>query len=114
YRKGQVVYAQQDPATSVYLILQGNVKITKTTAEGRQVVIDIYGPEEFFGEAALLNLPQRDDQATAMDETKLMVWSAQEFSEIVVARPVLAMGMLQVFASRLNAFSQRVESLAQD
>jgi len=114
FKKGQIVYAQEEPADSVYLILQGMVKTAQATREGRQVVIDIYHSEEFFGESALLNRPDRHDQATAMDDTRVMVWSAREFNEIVMTRPVLAMAMLQTLVERLTAFSQRVESLAQD
>src|SRR5205085_8700424 len=60
------------------------------------------------------NLSGRQEHARALDDTKLMVWSAQDFADIVVARPVLAVAMLQIFVQRLTALSRRVESLAQD
>ena len=83
YKKGQSIYNQDQPSTSIYLVIDGKVKVSRMADDGHQVILDIYQTDEFFGESALLNLPQRAEQATAMESTRLMSWTAAEIEDIV-------------------------------
>ena len=114
YRRGQVIYDQQQPSTAIYLVIDGKVKISRLSDDGHQVVVDIYQPDEFFGESAFLNLPFRPEQATALENTKLMTWSAAEIEEIVARRPRLAVALLQILAQRTLDFTHRIESFSVD
>src|ERR1039457_6005098 len=75
YKKGQLIYDQDQPSTSIYLVIEGKVKVSRMKDDGRQVVVDIYQADEFFGESALLNLPHRSEQAVALDNARLIAWS---------------------------------------
>lgn len=114
YKKGQLVYNQDQPSTSIYLVIEGKVKVSRMGDDGRQVVVDIYQPDEFFGESALLNLPHRSEQAAAFDDTRLMAWSTAEIEDMVAQRPRLAVALLQILAKRSMDFTQRIESLSVD
>jgi len=59
YRKGQLIYNQDQPSTAIYLVIDGKVKVSRLADDGHQVVVDIYQQDEFFGESAFLNLTQR-------------------------------------------------------
>jgi CRP/FNR family transcriptional regulator len=76
--------------------------------------LDIYQTDEFFGESALLNLPQRCEQATAMESTRLMTWTTAEIEDIVTKRPRLAVALLQILVERTMAFGHRIESFSLD
>ena len=78
YRKGQVIYNQSQPSTNLYLVIEGAVKVCRMAHDGRPVVVDIYQNEEFFGESAFLNSPSRDEQAVAIENTKVMAWTGAE------------------------------------
>src|SRR5262249_36856653 len=93
YRKGQVVYNQDAPSTSIYVILKGRVKVSRLAAGGRPVLVNIYQTNEFFGESALVHLPQRLEVAIALDNTKLMTWNISEVEELAVRQPRLGMGV---------------------
>ena len=93
YRKGQMIYNQDQPSTAIYLVIDGKVKVSRLADDGHQVVVDIYQPDEFFGESAFLNLPHRSEQATAIENTKLMTWSTSEIEEIIMKRPRLAVAL---------------------
>ena len=114
YKKGQLVYNQDQPSTSIYLVIEGKVKVSRMGDDGRQVVVDIYQPDEFFGESALLNLPHRSEQAAAFDDTRLMAWSTAEIEDMVAQRPRLAVALLQLLAKRTMDFTERIESLSMD
>jgi CRP/FNR family transcriptional regulator len=114
FRKGQVVYNQDQPSTSLYLVIEGKVKVSRLSDDGHQVVVDIYQPDEFFGESAFLNLPHRAEQVTTLEDTKLMAWTTAEIEDIVLKRPHLAMAMLQILVQRTINLTQRIESFSAD
>src|SRR5208282_6114985 len=89
YRKGQTVYSHDQPSTSIYLVIDGKVKVCRQADDGRQVVVDIYQPDEFFGESAFLGLAQRTELSVALENTKLMTWTTAEIEEITMKRPKL-------------------------
>jgi len=114
YRKGQIIFNQDQPSTSLYLVIEGKVKVSRLADDGHQVVVDIYQPDEFFGESAFLNLPHRAEQATALENTKLMAWATPEIEEIIVRRPRLAVALLQILVQRTLDFTHRIESFSVD
>ena len=114
YRKGQVIYSQDQPSTNLYLIIEGKVKVYRVSDDGRPVVVDIYQNEEFFGESAFLNSLTRDEQAVAIENTKLMTWTIGEIEDIVTRRPRLAVALLQMLVQRSMEFGSRIESFSVD
>jgi len=114
YKKGQVIYNQDQPSTNIHLIIEGKVKVSRLADDGHQVVVDIYQPDEFFGESAFLNLPHRCEQATALENTKLMTWTTTEIEDIVMRRPKLAVALLQILVQRTIEFTHRIESFSVD
>src|ERR1039458_4521063 len=100
YKKGQMIYNQDQPSTNIYLIIEGKIKVSRVADDGHQVVVDIYQPNEFFGESALLNLPRRCEQATALENTKVMTWSTVEIEDIITKRSRLAVALLQILVQR--------------
>jgi CRP/FNR family transcriptional regulator len=114
YKKGRLIYDRDQPSTSIYLVIEGKVKVSRMGDDGRQVVVDIYQPDEFFGESAILNLLHRSEQAVALDNTRLMAWSGAEIEDMVEKRPRLAVALLQILAQRSSDFTERIESLSAD
>ena len=114
YRKGQVIYNQEQTPTKICLVIDGKVKVCRMANAGRPVVVDIYQDEEFFGESAFLNSPTRDEQAVALENTKVMAWTLAEIEESVMRRPRLGVALLQMLARRSVEFGYRLESLSID
>jgi len=114
YAKGQTIYSQQQPSQAVYLVISGKVKVSRLAGDGRQVVVDIYRPDDLFGESAFLNTPPRPDQAVAMEDTRLMSWTCAEIEAAIAKRPRLGMALLQILVQRTGDLTRRVESLSVD
>lgn len=114
FRKGQTIYSQDQPTTSLHLVIAGKVKVSRLGDDGHQVVVDIYQPDEFFGESAFLNLPHRSEQATALEDSKVMAWSTAEIEDIITKKPRLAVAMLQILVHRTLDLTQRIESFSAD
>ncbi|HMD70229.1 MAG TPA: Crp/Fnr family transcriptional regulator [Bryobacteraceae bacterium] len=114
YRKGEVIYSQDQASTTIFLVIQGKIKVSRLAADGHQVVVDIYQPDEFFGESAFLDLPHRAEQATALGDARLMAWAASEIEDIVMKRPLLAVALLQILTQRTIDFTHRIEGFSVD
>ena len=118
YRKSQVIYNQNEPSTSIYLVLEGKVKIFRLREEGHPVLVNICQTDEFFGESALLHFPlrpePRPEHAMALENTKLMTWTASEVEEVVMRQPRLGVALVQMLAQRTMEFTRRIESLSAD
>jgi CRP/FNR family cyclic AMP-dependent transcriptional regulator len=114
YRKGEVIYSHHQPCNNLYLVISGTVKITRVSDHGSQVVVDLYRPDEFFGEAAFVSLSHTSEQAVAHQKATLMAWRAGDIEEMIMKQPQLAMALLQAFGQRALALTERIESLAVD
>src|SRR5204863_7258412 len=68
YRKDQIVFSQGQVADAVFYIRQGKVKLTVVSEQGKEAVVAILGPGQFFGEACLNGHPLRIATTRAVDE----------------------------------------------
>jgi len=95
YRKNQTVFSQGDPADALFYIQKGKVKLTVVSKQGKEAVVSILGPEDFFGEACLAGQQQRIATATALFECSIVrlekraaiqvIRDEPEFSELFLA-----------------------------
>jgi CRP/FNR family transcriptional regulator, cyclic AMP receptor protein len=72
YRKNQSVFSQGEPASSIFYIRDGKIKLTVVSEGGKEAVIAILGPDEFFGLRCLTGQPRRIATAEAMTGCKVM------------------------------------------
>ncbi len=72
YKEDQIVYAQGDPADTVFYIHTGRIKATVISDLGKEAIVAIRGPDEFIGEGALNGTPLRLATATAMSSCEIV------------------------------------------
>jgi CRP/FNR family cyclic AMP-dependent transcriptional regulator len=114
YGRGQMIYNHDQPSTGLYLVIDGRVKVSRAADDGHQLVVDIYQRDEFFGESVFLNLRDDGEQATALENTKLMMWTRSAMERIIMLRPRLGFSLLRVLAQRTVDFTERIESFSVD
>jgi CRP/FNR family transcriptional regulator len=114
YSRGQLIYGRSQTSNNIYLVIDGKVKVCRSADDGRQVVVDIYQPDEFFGECGFLDEKHRLEEAVALDATKVMTWSTTEIEELVVRRPRLGIALVQLLVRRSMDFGARIESFSID
>ena len=83
YRKFQRIYSQGDPATSVIYIHQGGVKLSVVNEVGKEAVVAILGPGDFFGEGCLAGQPVCMATATAMVPTSILFIEKNEMMRVL-------------------------------
>jgi len=114
YARGQLIYGRSQVSNNIYLVIDGKVKVCRTADDGRQVVVDIYQPDEFFGECGFLGEKQRVEEAVALDATKVMTWSTAEIEDLMIRRPKLGIALVQLLVRRSMDFGARIESFSID
>jgi CRP/FNR family transcriptional regulator, cyclic AMP receptor protein len=83
YRKSQKFYSQGDPATSVMYVQKGGVKLSVVNEVGKEAVLAILGPGEFFGEGGIAGQPLRMVTATAITPTTVLVIEKNEMFRVL-------------------------------
>ena len=73
YRRGDIIFAQGDPCDHVLYIQKGGVKLSVLSRGGREAVVAMLEPGEFFGEGALAGQPVRVGSATATTDTTILL-----------------------------------------
>jgi len=112
YKKGQIIYSPDRPPTSIYMVVSGKVEVSQIGENGKEVLMEIIRPDELFGETAFIDAPRRCEQATAFEKARVMTWAISDIESLVMRRPRLAVGLLQVLVQRNIEFTRRIESFS--
>jgi CRP/FNR family cyclic AMP-dependent transcriptional regulator len=101
-----------DYSDSLYCILSGRVKVFLNDDEGKEVILNVQGPGEYFGELALLDSGPRSASVMALEKCQLMVISKTDFEDFLAkhesAQKKIMLGMIK----RLRALTENVRTLA--
>jgi CRP/FNR family cyclic AMP-dependent transcriptional regulator len=85
YRKSQKIYSQGDRATSVMYVQKGGVKLSVVNEVGKEAVVAMLGPADFFGEGSLAGQSVRMGMATAITPTTVLVIERNEMIRVLHA-----------------------------
>jgi CRP/FNR family cyclic AMP-dependent transcriptional regulator len=107
-----VIFAQSDPGDALYGVMTGRVRISASTAAGKEMFLNIMEPGDIFGEIALLDGRPRSAAATAMSTSELFVVTREQFLGLLAREPQLVDHLLQLLCGRLRWVSGFAEESA--
>jgi CRP/FNR family cyclic AMP-dependent transcriptional regulator len=90
FKRKQAIFSQGDPADSVVYVQNGGVKLTVVNESGKEAVVAIFGPGDFFGEGAIAGQTIRMGTATAIAPTTVLVIEKDEMTRVLHAEHELA------------------------
>jgi CRP-like cAMP-binding protein len=90
FRKSQTIFSQGDVADEVFYIQKGSVKFTVVNQVGKEAIVAIFGPEDFFGEAAISSEVIRIGTATAIVPTTVLIIGKDEMIRVLHAEHLLS------------------------
>lgn len=111
FAKGEVVFHREDPASHLYVIASGTVKIALPDETGREVVVALYRGGDFFGELALFDQAPRSATVTALSETVAYALSGEDFFAVVEKNPKAMRQLLALLARIVRRVSGQVGDL---
>ena len=105
YRRNESIYSQGDAADTVMYIQKGGVKFSVVNGSGKEAVVAMFGPTDFFGEGCMAGQPLRIGTTTAVTPTTLLVMQKEELLRVLHAEHELS----DHFIAYMLAHNIRVE-----
>lgn len=111
YQRDQFIYFPDQPATHIYMIVSGRVKLGHYLDDGKEVVTAILTTGEIFGELALAGEEKRRDFARAMEACVICPLSLDEMKALMKDNHELSFKMLKFVGLRLMKLERKLELL---
>ncbi len=105
------VFRKGDPVQAVFLVLNGEVRLSRFAKDGSEIALHRAGGGEFFAEAAL-NAPRYHCNAIASQPSTLLAFPAGKIRELLAKDPEFAQQWVALLARQLHAARARLERLA--
>lgn len=83
YKKAALIYSQGDPAKHVMYLQEGSVKLSVVSEGGKEAVVAILGPGDFFGEGCMAGQPVRMGTATAISNSTVLLIAKTEMFKVL-------------------------------
>jgi len=109
--RGTTVFSEGEPGDSLFIILEGKVKIVRRAPDGRENVLSVMGPADQFGELSIFDPGPRTATATALTDVSLAKMSQQALLPWIDAHPEIGVQLLRVLARRLRRTNDTVADL---
>ena len=108
YEEGEVIFREGDAGLTFHFILGGRVKVQKAAADGRDLILEIFGPGDPVGAVAAYEERPFPATAVAMEASSLLSLPRQDFFAILAANPLLARGLLVGLTRRMIELTRRL------
>jgi len=112
YRKNQVIFVEEETGEYMYVVIAGKVKASKTSATGKETILAIHQPGDFFGEMSLLDGKTSPATVSAMEDCKIAIISRADFQRLLMRNERVVSQIIQVLCSRLRSVWNQVQSLS--
>jgi CRP/FNR family cyclic AMP-dependent transcriptional regulator len=100
YARSAIIFSQGDLAEDVFYTQQGSIKLSVLSRTGKEAVVAVLGPGDFFGEGCLAGQPRRIATASAMSASKILVVEKPQMLEMLHTHTALAERFLAHMLSR--------------
>lgn len=109
---GEVVFVAGQADPRLFVVHEGRVKIVRTSVGGRSSIVRTLGPGEVGGELAFLTGARPEQDAIALESSRLCMFAHADLADLLGRFPGIAVGMLQTLAARLGSAERMVAALA--
>jgi CRP/FNR family cyclic AMP-dependent transcriptional regulator len=110
--RASIIMAAGDPVDCLYIVITGRLKVMMGEADGKEVILSILGPGEFFGEMGLVDDSPRSASVVAIEPCELLSVTKRAFRKCLVENTEVAMTVLRVVVRRLREADRKIGSLA--
>ncbi len=112
FTRSSTIIAAGDPSDALYIVISGRLKVMMSDDEGREVILAILGPGEFFGEMALLDDETRSATVIAIEPCELLSIAKSDFKRCLAENMEISMGVMRGLVKRLREADRKIGSLA--
>lgn len=112
YQADEMICAAGDPAEQLFVVADGWVRLLRHSLTGKEIVLDLLAPGEFFGSLSTLGDDSYPESAQAQTAACILTIGRESFQQILEGYPSVALKMLDIMSARLRAANERVHQLS--
>src|SRR5262245_43648184 len=112
FEADQMIFSRGDPGREIYLVLEGKIRLSILSSDGRELSFAHAGPGNIFGEIATLDGGERTAGATAITRVAAMALPQRAVLELIENNPKVGMAAIRFLCARLRETDQRLEAIA--
>ncbi len=112
FPRGELLFAEGDPCTGLFLVASGKIRIFKLSAAGREQALAVEGPGSSFAELPVFDGGNYPAAASALEDAEVFFISRQDFQNFCREHPDVALKVISVVGSRLRRLVGIIEELS--
>jgi len=108
FRKNEIVLREEDTNEYMYIMLDGQVKVTQATEDGKEILLAIHKTLEFFGEISLIDGKTSPATVQASEDSFIAFIAKKDFYALLISQSKVLEKLLQILCSRLRDSWRRI------
>jgi CRP/FNR family transcriptional regulator, cyclic AMP receptor protein len=112
FPRGRTIVAEGEPSQSLYILLSGRAKVQRSDSEGKEVILAVIGPGEFFGEMSLIDDAPRSASVITLESSDFMAINKDGFKAMLLQNTDIGMQIMRGLVRRLREADKKIETLA--
>ncbi len=112
FENGNLIFLEESEGKNLFFVVDGSVKVTRLSKDGREVILAMLNAGDFFGEMSLLDGQSRSANVIALEETEVLSLKRDDFLVVLHDYPKIAIQLLKEMTSRLRKSDRQIVSLS--
>ena len=112
FLKDTVIISEGDDTNSLYIILKGRANALSMDPNGRQIILNVFRPGDYFGEMSFIDAKPRSAAVITKEKSKLVVIKREAFLQIISESPELMLNMMKGLVGKIRVATRQIEDLA--
>jgi CRP/FNR family cyclic AMP-dependent transcriptional regulator len=112
FKKDNMILIEEEVGSTMFIILDGRVKISRLSDEGREVILSILSEGDFFGEMSILDGQTRSANVVTLSDSEILIIRREDFLQMLHDYPQIAINLLKELAHRLRRSDSQIKSLS--
>jgi CRP-like cAMP-binding protein len=112
YRKDNMILIEEEAGQTMFILMSGQVKVSRISEDGREVILAVMGEGDFFGELSLLDGQSRSANVTVIKDAEMLLINRDDFLNLLNEFPQIAIQLLRELASRMRKSDAQIKSLS--
>ena len=110
--RSTTIMAGGDAIDSLYIVLSGRLKVMMSNSDGKEVILSILGPGEFFGEMGLIDDEPRSASVVTIEACELLAIAKRDFKNCLLQNSEMSTAVMRGLVRRLREADRKIGSLA--
>jgi CRP-like cAMP-binding protein len=112
YKKDAIILCENETGSALFVIISGKVKVSRSSDNGKEIILSILNESDFFGEMAILDGLNRSANVIAIEESELFMIQRVDFLNLLQENSEISIALLQELARRLRTSDMKIKSLS--